>query len=57
MTYNCKEFVLKIVTLSFNCLERITISYLKLNNRTQTNDYYQIEIFTWNHTIIRIRLE
>ena len=28
----------------------IIISYLKLFNCVQTNDYYQIEIITWNHT-------
>ena len=29
MPYNCKSFVLRIVTWSYNCLLKIIISYLK----------------------------
>ena len=35
MPYNCKLFVLKIITWSYNCLLRI-ISYFKLYNCVQT---------------------
>ena len=52
MPYNCKLFVLRIVTWSYNCLLRIIISYLKPYYYVQTNDYYQIEIITWNHIIV-----
>ena len=33
------------------------ISYLKLYNCVQINDFYQIEIITWNQIIIYLRLE
>ena len=33
----------------------IIINYLKPYNSGQTNDYYQLEILTWNHMIISIR--
>ena len=48
-----KLFVL-IVTLSYNCLLTIIISYLKPYNCVQTN-YYWIEIVTLNHMIVGIR--
>ena len=58
MPYICKEFVLRIVTWSYNYLFRIIISYLELYNCVQTNDYYyQIEIIIWIHIIICIRQE
>ena len=59
MLYYCKLFVLIIVTWSYNCLLRIISSWsnLKLYGYVQTNDYYWIEIITWNDIIIRIRLE
>ena len=47
MTYNNKLFILRIV--------RIVISYMKPYNCVQTNDYYLIEIITWNHIISSIR--
>ena len=40
MTHNCKLFVLRIVTQSYNCLLKIIISYLKLYNCVQTNDLF-----------------
>ena len=39
-SYNCKLFVLEIVTWSSNCLLRVIISYLKSYNCVQTNNYY-----------------
>ena len=54
--YNCKLFVLGIITWSFNCLLRIIIiiSYLKPDDGVQRN-YYLIEIITWDYIIISIR--
>ena len=49
MLYNYQLFVLRIVSLSYKCLLRIIISYLKPYNCMQTNEYYYIEIITWNH--------
>ena len=59
MPYNCKLFVLRIITWSYNCLQRIIIiiSYLKPYDCVQKNDYYLTEIITWNHIIIGIKLE
>ena len=37
--YNCKLFFSRIFTWSYNCLLQIIISYLKLYNCVQTNDY------------------
>ena len=64
----CKLFVLKVVTWSYDCLQRIIIisylkpynclqiigvEYLKLYNCMQTNDYYyQIGIVTLNHILV-----
>ena len=39
------------------CLPRIIISHLKPFNCVQTNYYNQIEIFTWNNSVISIREE
>ena len=33
----------------------IFISYTKLYNSDQTNDFYQIETITWHHIMITIR--
>ena len=44
-----------MVTWSFNCLVRIStdiISYKKLYNYVETNDYYHIELMTWNYRAI-----
>ena len=30
----------------------IIISYLKLYNYVQTNDYYSVEIFPWNYITV-----
>ena len=32
--------------------KKIIINYLKPYNCEQINDYYEIEIFTWNHIIV-----
>ena len=40
MLYNCKLFVLRMVTWIYNCLQKVIISYLKPYNHEQTNDYY-----------------
>ena len=55
MLYNCELFVLSIVTWNYHCLLRIIISYLKLYNYVQTNNFYWIEIIAWNHILISIR--
>ena len=49
----CKLFVLRIVIQRYNCSLRNMTSYLKSKNCEQTNDYYQIELITWNHIIFR----
>ena len=38
-----KLLVLRIVTWSYNCFERVVITYLKQLNYIQTDYYYQIE--------------
>ena len=38
IAYNCKLFVLRIVTWNYNCLLKIIYSYLKAYNYEQTND-------------------
>ena len=48
---------IKIVTGKNNCLLSviiiiIIITYLKVYNCVQTNDYYQIKIVPWNHIIV-----
>ena len=55
MPYNFELFVSRIVTWSYTSLLRSIISYLKLHNCVQTNDYYWIEIIIWNRVIISIR--
>ena len=52
-SYNGKLFVLRIAT--WNLLTKDLISYVKLCNGGQPNDYYQIDIITWNYIFIRIR--
>ena len=36
------------------CFLRIIFNYLKSYNCVQTNDYYQIEIITWNYIMVRV---
>ena len=50
--YLWKSFVLRIVTWCYDCLLRIIINYLKEYNCMQSNDYYLIEMVTWNHIIM-----
>ena len=40
--------------IHWNCLKIIAVrwEYLKPYNCVQTNDYHQIEIITWNHSIV-----
>ena len=58
MSYNSKLFLLRIFTWSYNCFIRIIIiSYLKPYNCVQTNNYYFIDIITWNFVTISIRQE
>ena len=45
MPYNYKLFML------LSLIIKNYISYWKQYNNMQTNDYYQIEIITWNHII------
>ena len=54
MSYNSELFVLKIVTWRYHCLLRIIIIYLKPYYCLKTNEYYLIEIITWNHMIINV---
>ena len=49
-----KLFVIRIIIRSSDCLLRIIIIDFKLYNCVQTNE---LEIATWNHIIISIRLE
>ena len=51
--------ILRIITWNYNYILTIIIiiNCLKPYNCVQTNDYYWIEIITWNHIIINIRLE
>ena len=45
--------MLWIVIGSYDCLLRIVIvNYLKPYNFLETNDYYWIEILTWNHITV-----
>ena len=56
MPYDRKLFVLQTVTWCYNCLLRIIIiSYLNPSKHVETNDYYKVEIITWNHIIISIK--
>ena len=46
------KILFTIVTWSYNCLQRNNIiSYLKLYNFLQTNDYHQIGIIIWNKLV------
>ena len=53
MPYDCNLLVLRIVTWTCSCLLRSIINHLKTCDCVQTNDYYQIEIITWNNISIR----
>ena len=57
MPYNSKLFLLRIVTWSFNCIQRIIFGYLEPYNCVKTIPYYQIETISWNHMIISIKQE
>ena len=52
---NCKLFVWRIITWSYDYLLRIIIiSYLKPFHSEQTKDYYLREMIIWNHIAISI---